>query len=200
MLTSTRIALAIMFAGVALYVGSMSWLATRKLVPLDIPISLSRGQVRTEQFGINLDSGYHIQLEVDGGHPVEYDLECVMWGCNGTPSVLQARWTLFHDGKSEASGGSEGTNGASGNLRTVGRVVGYFASSGGRYRLDVDVLSDTDFLNVRHPRLRIQADGNAYDRRQRFYTLLPFPSGLLVAIGGTLLLLSRGERNIRQIN
>ena len=94
-------------------------------------------------------------------------------------------------------GVSEDISGGFGDLGTVGRVVGSFKSSGGRYRLDVNVLSDTGFLNDRHPRLKVQADGDAYNRRDRLYVGLPFASALLTAIGGALFLVSRAEPNAR---
>jgi hypothetical protein len=187
----TRVALASIFVGAVLFGGAASWQATRMLIHLDKPVSLSRGHLDTAQFSVKLDSAYHIQLEVDGGFPIPDHLDCVLWGCNGMPSVLQASWSLSHAGKAELSGGGEGTNGGSGDLSTLGRVVGCFKSSGGLYQLDVDVLSDTGFLNARHPRLRVQADGKGYGRKTDLYAGLSSVAGLLMVIGAALFLVSR---------
>ena len=37
---------------------------SRKLVPLDVPVSLWNGQIRTVEFSINLDTGYYIEIEL----------------------------------------------------------------------------------------------------------------------------------------
>ena len=197
MRSSGRIGIAILLAGVALYAGCRYWLTTRKLIALDMPISLSRGQLSTEEFGINLDSGYYVEIEVEKT-PSLGNLECLMWGCYDTPAILKAQWTLSSAGQVELSGSSDRTNGASGNLGAVGRDVGYFRCSGGRQRLDVEVLSDTTILNAGNPRLKVEADGEGYDRVNRLYDELPLVPGMLVVIGGTLVLLSLTEENAEQ--
>jgi hypothetical protein len=53
------------------------------------------------------------------------------------------------------------------------------------------VLSDTAMLNAGNPRLKVEADGNGYNRISGHYDLLPFGPLMLVVIGGTLLLFSR---------
>jgi biopolymer transport protein ExbD len=197
MRSSGRIGIAILLAGVALYAGSRYWMATRKLIALDVPISLSRGHIRTEEFDINLDSGYYVEIEVEKT-PSLGNLDCLMWGCYETPAILRAQWTLSNAGQVELSGSSDATNGGSGNLGTVGRKVGYFRCSGGRYRLDLDVLSDTSVLNTGNPRLKVEADGEGYNYLGRLYDELPIVPGMLVVVGGTLLLLSRTEKNAEQ--
>jgi len=194
--TQARVGLAGILVGAVLFGCAAYWQATRKLMPLDIPASLSRGHLDTARFSVDRGSGYHIQLEIEGsGFPVPDDLECVLWGCNAMQSVLQATWYLSRGGKIEVSGGTEGTNGGSGDLSSVGRVIGCFKSSGSPYTLDVNILSDTAFLNARHPRLRVQADGEAYNRRTDLYVYLSSVAGLLVVIGGALFLVSRSQPN-----
>ncbi len=184
-----------MLAGGALYLGSMYWLETRKLIALDVPVSLSRGHIRTEEFSINLDSGYYIEIEVEET-PSLGNLECLMWGCYETPAILKARWALSRAGQVELSGSSDDVNGGSGNVGTVGRKVGYFRSSGGRYKLDVDVLSDTSFLNTGNPRLKVESDGEGHYLIHRLYVELPIVSWMLVLIGGTLFW--RSKQNVEQ--
>ena len=53
------------------------------------------------------------------------------------------------------------------------------------------MLSDTAMLNAGNPRLKVEADGNGYNRISGQYDLLPFGPLILVVIGGTVLLLSR---------
>lgn len=192
-LSLKRVALAFILGGVVLYAGSQYWLATRKLVPLDIPISLSRGHIRTPEFSINMDSGYDIAIEVTR-IPSAGSLECLMLGCYKTPAILKAEWTLSIGGQAESSGSSDGMNGDSSYMDSVGRVVGNFKSSGGRHRLNVDVLSDLSILNEGEPRLKIQADGDACRRLDDLRKDLPVVSGMLVSIGGIMLVLLRSKR------
>ena len=81
-------------------------------------------------------------------------------------------------------------------MGTVGRKVGYFRSSGGRYKLDVDVLSDTSFLNTGNPRLKVESDGEGHYLIHRLYVELPIVSWMLVLIGGTLFW--RSKQNVEQ--
>jgi len=182
--------------GVALWVGSLTWLATRKLVPLDIPVSLSRGHITTREFSVNLDSGYYIEIEVER-MPSLGDLECRMWhlwGCDEVPSALKARWTISRAGRKELSGSSDDINGASYRVGIVGRKVGHFASSGGRYKLDVELLSDTLALNEGHPRLRIEDDGDGYNLIGQRRVELSILSAILVFVGGSLRLVSSARQ------
>ena len=115
--------------------------------------------------------------------------ECLVGACYETLAGLRTQWTLSSAGHVELSGSSGGTNGAS------GRSLGLFRSSEGRYRLDVDVLSDTSVLNKGNPRLRVEADWEGYARLSRLYDELPIVPGMLVVIGGIWLLLSRTKRS-----
>ena len=78
----------------------------------------------------------------------------------------------------------------------MGRIIGFFKSSGRLYKLEVNILSDTAFLNARHPRLRVQADGETYNRRTILYVYLCSAAGLLVATGGALFLVSRPSAHL----
>ena len=161
------------------------------------PISLSRGHVRTEDFSINLDCGYFIEIEV-ARTPSLDNLECQMWGCYETPAILRTHWILSRAGQVELSGSSDDIDGVSGNLGVMGRKAGYFTSSGGRHRIDIDVLSDTSVLNKNNPRLKVEADGEGYNHLSRLREGLPIIPGMVVVIGVVLLLLSRSQRNAEQ--
>jgi len=193
MRSSRRIGIGLFLAGIALLVGCKCWLASRTLVALDVPVSLSRGHITTHEFDVNLDSGYFIEIEVEKS-PALNNLECQMWGCYETPAVLKVQWAISSAGRTELSGASDNTNGASGRWETVGRQVGYFRSSGGRFRLEVDVLADASNLNAGNPRLKVEADGGGYEHLDRLSSELPPVPGIFVIIGGTLLLLSLSAR------
>jgi hypothetical protein len=52
---------------------------------------------------------------------------------------------------------------SSSNSPIVGCFLGYFTSEPGRYELDVDVLSDSSWLNAADPRMRIETFWTGYD-------------------------------------
>jgi hypothetical protein len=197
LLSLKRAAIAFVLGGVALYAGSQYWLATRNLVPLDIPISLSRGHITTPEFSINLDAVYYIDIGVPRT-PSIGNLECLMWGCDKTPAILKVQWTLSSAGHVELSVSSDYMSGSTDSMGTVGRMVGGFRTDNGRHRLDIDVLSDLSMLNEGKPRLKVQAGGDAYRRLGALHNDLPILSGMLASIGVVLLWLSTRERKVAQ--
>jgi hypothetical protein len=196
-LSLKRVAIAFILAGVVLYAGSQYWLATRKLVPLDIPVSLSRGHIRTPEFSINLDAVCVIAIEVEG--PSGDSLQCLMWGCDEATSILMAQWALSSDGQVEVTGKRDGGDGGpSGKWNPVGRYLGAFRSDGGRHRLDVEVLSDAGTVNAGNPRLRVEACPYARGEIGAMYRDQPIVFGMLVIIGGIMLALARSKQNAEQ--
>lgn len=185
-LSLKRVAIAFIVGGVALCAGSQYWLATRNLVPLDIPISLSRGHIRSPEFNINLDSRYHLEIEVEWQASMG-DIDCLLWGCYERSGILKMQWTLSGAGQVESSGSGDDM-----------RRGDSFSLSGGRHRLDLDVLSDASILNSAHPRLKVQADGDAYRRLGDLYDELPVVSAMLISIGVVLLWLAARERKVEQ--
>jgi hypothetical protein len=189
MASSKRFGISIFLIGVVLAAGCWSWLITRKLIPLDVPISLAPGHFHSPDFKLNLNSGYFIEIEVTKA-PFLKQLDCWMWGCYGTPTIIKAHWALSHSGHLELTGASDDTNGASGNLGVVGRKIGYFRGSDGVYDLEIDTLSDASILNAGNPRLKVEADGEGYKRLERLYIELLIIPALLIIVGGTLILRS----------
>ena len=87
---STRIGLALILIGIVWFGGWAYWTATRIWVPVDLPISLSRGHIRTPAFEINKESAYQIEIEVKR----EFDIESVPCPigdheCEGKPCHAQ---------------------------------------------------------------------------------------------------------------
>ena len=55
--------LGLFLAGVGLIAGLHLWHATRTFVPLDIPVSLSRGRIQTGEFVVNYEAFYRVTIE-----------------------------------------------------------------------------------------------------------------------------------------
>src|SRR6266571_4926391 len=99
---AARIGVALILTGVALHVGWARWAATRTWVPLDIPIPLSRGHIKTGEFKINLESTYWMEVEVE--RKFDFDgVPCLLgFGfdeCKNIPGVLKALWSLSNEGR-----------------------------------------------------------------------------------------------------
>ena len=76
------------------------WLKTRTMVPVNIPISMGVGHVRTREFELNLNAPYAIDIEVQKAIPFD-TLNCLLGmakaessteleKCRNLPSVLKA--------------------------------------------------------------------------------------------------------------
>jgi len=62
-------AVALIILPVALLAGYGHWLATRNFTPLDIPVSLSHGHIRTTDFCVNITGEYFVDFIVDRSFP-----------------------------------------------------------------------------------------------------------------------------------
>jgi hypothetical protein len=57
--------LGLLLAGLGSIAGVHLWHATRTFVPLDIPVSLSRGHFQTGEFLINVEALYSVTIEFE---------------------------------------------------------------------------------------------------------------------------------------
>ena len=154
--------------------GIRHWFATRTFDPVDIPISLRRGHIRTGAFRINLKRWYFVRFHQ--GYLPAYDPNC-------PDSHLNARWTLYRNGQVVAD---------------IDEQTTYYYEDGfngepGIYDLDAEILSDASCHDPGHPRLIIYTDDSSYqDYKILFTWLVP----LSIAIGIALLLVPHaGEIN-----
>jgi biopolymer transport protein ExbD len=161
---SARIGLLFLLAAVCLYGGRRWWMATRTWVPLDMPVSLAPGHIRSPEFEINLEGSFWVYIEVQ--RRFDFDGVPCMMGidrCPGTPAVLRAKWTLSASGRVIARGDTDTYGETSGGLVTMSRGLGVLGlGEGEHYRLDVDVLEDGSRLNAGHPRLKIEQTGYSW--------------------------------------
>jgi hypothetical protein len=168
LLRTTAIAIILCAAGIFMYTGFQHWLDTRTFEPLNIPVSLSRGHIKTGNFYINLRDLYYINVDVDYQFPE--DAKCEFGGPN---SILKTHFILYRDG--QLLGQSDG--------RYYSSIGNFYADNKGNYDLDIQVLSDASCLNLRHPRLRIQTPADYSDLRFGVVSL----AGILLASGISLL-------------
>src|SRR5689334_284238 len=190
MLLRTRIGLALILIPAAIYGGWEWWMATRTWVPLDMPVSLAQGHIRSPEFKINLDAGFWIFVEVETkvddegvscltGYTSDYCLK------NGVRE-LRASWTLSDRGRVVARGSTESYQGSLGGMVTKARYLGNFSvPAGDHFVLDVEFPEDDSHFNGGRPRLTIAQ--SYYWRFEEERTLLLLFATLVGAIGATLL-------------
>jgi hypothetical protein len=104
--------------GVAVFGIWTWWLSTRTNHPVDVPISMAPGHVRTSEFKINLKALYTIDIEVEQKIAFE-TLNCLLGTampsptssalgeCPDSPSVVKASWVLTSKGQVVARGSSD---------------------------------------------------------------------------------------------
>ena len=150
---------AVIFAALILPEAYWVWLESRTFGALDMPVTLSKGEIRTPDFPINLKGWYHVVLWVDDGFS----------GCQAGLShlALESRSTVYsHSDVIESSEGRD-------------RYFGHFyAAKNGRYSVVVEILNDPTCLNAGHPHIGVWSESSSY---VQLYNKL-CSTGILVAI------------------
>lgn len=165
-------------------------MATRTWVPLDMPVSLAQGHIRSPEFKINLDAGFWIFVEVETkvddegvscltGYTSDYCLK------NGIRE-LRASWTLSDTGRVVARGSTDTCPGSRGGMVTKACYLANFSvPAGDHYVLDVEFSEDNSHFNGGHPRLTIAQ--SYYWRFEKERTPLFFFATFVGALGTALL-------------
>lgn len=122
------------------------WTRTRIVYPVDMPVSLARGHIRTRPFRLNLRARYWISID-PGTWWLLQDRGCY-------PDAfrrLETGWILYRDGKVVDR-----------QDKASPYFTGFDAGSG-VYEMDLEVLNDAGCLDPGRPRLFISADTDWYD-------------------------------------
>ena len=198
-----RLGIALITAGIALTAGRIAWSQSRTYVPVDMPVSLSVGHVRTSDFKLNLRKLYLIEIEARKALPFDA-LNCMLGikgvisdKCENVPSVLEASWSLSNAGAVVVSGSSTNNRGGDWTNHTIARQLGSFVAEPGRlYRLDVDVSTDGSSLNQTNPHLKIAVHPQYYEESALWDIPFFLASVVLVVLGATILWKGRRRRPI----
>jgi biopolymer transport protein ExbD len=126
--------------GCATFFAARHWYNTRIFVPIDMPVSLAAGHIRTGPFRLNLSTDYWITVDVG-------DWWRTGWSCTATYPNLRTRWVLYQNGSVVDQQDDP----------RHGDWTGFFEGKPGVYQADIEVLSDFKCLDPGHPRLRITA-------------------------------------------
>jgi hypothetical protein len=164
------------WAGIALIVIAVTVIGTWMVLPLqaptnkpiDMPITMSVGHVRTPEFKVNISRLYTIEIVAKKTIPFE-TLTCLLGmplesGKCDRPSVIEAAWTLTSGGRTVEQGASDGDTGGGWSDNDIAREIGSFRSENGRtYLVDVDFLTDASALSATDPHLKVEVSTDYYE-------------------------------------
>ncbi len=184
-----QIGVALILIAAAIYGGWEWWMATRTWVPLDMPVSLAQGHIRSPEFKTNLDAGFWIFVDVETKVDDE-GVSCLTgytsdYCRNKGVRELRASWTLSDRGRVVARGSTDSDQGSRGGMLSKARGLGNFSVPAGDHLvLEVDFPQDNSHFNGGHPRLTIAQ--SYYWRFEGERTPLFLFATLVGAIGAAL--------------
>ena len=194
----TKVGLGFTLAGVILFAGWAGYLVTRSYEPVNMPVTMPVGHVRTKEFRVNIKAPYEIQIEVKKNIPFD-TLNCLLGmntpsgkDCTVTPAVVNAQWTLMSDGEIVQHGSSLDSKGGAWTNDTIDRQIGEFdGKPGHKYQLDVDFLTDAKQLAAGDPHLTVAVTSDFTEGAMFLSGLIIDPiAGALFLIGVVCLLIS----------
>lgn len=169
------IGLVLAILGMATFATVKRWIDTRTFVPVDAPVSLAAGHIRTGPFKINLKDEYQVRIET--GWESYFDPNCLAY-----MHLPKADWFLYKDGQLvKKRVGSEPSD-----------YLGSFDGENGTYELDLDIQSDSGCLDPGHPRLLVYTNKANYDD---YANPILWAAGLSITLGASLVLLGAIARS-----
>lgn len=164
----TKFGLVLLASGLAISAAWTLWTKTRKLVPLDVPVSLAAGENLTNEFQLNFDGLYLIEIEAEKTIPLD-TLHCLIGvqaganDCREIPAALGATWVLSSKGQVIQTGSSLEPHTIPILSTGVARAIGEFQGKGGHeYKLQVTSTADGKSLAPAHPHLKVTVASIAY--------------------------------------
>lgn len=191
----SKVGLALLVLGLAVYGGWSWWLRTRNLVPVNLAIASSDKPNITTQFQPNFDGLYFLEIEAQKSIPLDA-LHCLMGveadatRCKDLPPEIDARWSVASLGHEVTHGSSRELHSLPPETNTVTRVIGEFPGTAGReYELNVTFAKDLSALAPAHPRLKVAVADIAYTDL-RSAGVLAFSIAFICGLFGVILLVA----------
>jgi hypothetical protein len=151
-----KFGIGLMAVGVALWVAWSGWTRTRKIHPLDVPVMVGNGREVTENFKLNYDGLYLIEVAAERAA-----------AANAQMGTLGAEWSLWSCGQEVKRGSTAEAHSAPANSRGVARVIGEFTGRAGQsYQLQVKFTSDAQGLQTANATLQVLVSGLARENLQ----------------------------------
>jgi hypothetical protein len=188
----TKSGLALLGLGIAILGAWNAWTKSRRLVPVDMPLSLAAAQPILSDFKLNFDGLYLVEIEAQKTIPLDA-LHCWMGveadpaRCKDAPPAIAATWILFRDGQEYRRGTSAEPHSATAQTDGVARVIGEFQGKAGEaYQLQVMLTADASALAVA-PRLKVAVASIAHTDLQSA-GVLAFSMAFICLLFGLILL------------
>jgi hypothetical protein len=194
----TKSGLALVALGIAILGSWNAWTKSRRLVPLDMPISLTPDHPITSNFNLNFDGLYLIAIEARETIPLDtlhclMDVEADPARCKDVLPAIAATWILSRNGQPYRAGSSAEPHSAEPHSVSVQadgvvRVIGEFQGKAGEaYQLQLTLTSDASALAIAHPRLKVAVSSIAYTDLQSDDVLV-FSMSFICVLFGLILL------------
>ena len=156
---NVRIGLALILFGILWLTGWKLWQVSHIWVPLEIPISLSQGHVRTPAFTVNTPGSYLVRIFVPWTPEFDKGPCFIQSRCPDT-TAFPVSWSLSDGRRIVARNDGDGGNGYEWGIDSSVRELGTFTVEKGEYFLDVGISQDGSRLNAGSPRLVVVKNGN----------------------------------------
>jgi hypothetical protein len=204
----TKVGLTLVLVGALIQAIGLLWVSTRHWTPVDIPITLSPGEIISKEFKINSSALYFIQVVAQKNLPFD-TLNCLLgtYGIWGTSfaghtceesSVIDATWTLSSRGHVIANDTSNTFIPDGWTNLYISKGLGSFQGEYGRsYKLEVHFLKDGRRLAGCNPHLTVWVSGEWMKGIQLMRAASILLTAVLWLIGIPLLLISV-VRRLRQ--
>ncbi len=170
-------------------------LATRyRWMPVNVPIDLSPGVMRTPTFQVDLATRYAIELAAERNQPLR-QLNCLLGleagakdKCEGVTSPIEISWQATENGIVMASGKSSQSGGGSWGPK-VGRTIGGFNATPNKdYVIEIRSLKDASILSPAKPHIVVWADAQVFTNHFARASALGIAALAFAAVGGLWLL------------
>ncbi|HEY4816763.1 MAG TPA: biopolymer transporter ExbD [Candidatus Acidoferrum sp.] len=175
--TLATIGLIVLVTAIFVSWGTNHWIQTRTFNPVDMPVSLEHGPIRTREFGINLRETYWMSIQIDDSADDHYDD-----GRCSSKNLGGNHWRVFR-----IHSGSERELWARRDDSNDFYWLNAFDGVPGRYEVEWDVPVGAGCLKARHPRFSVSTSSRAY---LEFDSLIEYPCLFLGGTGVMLLLRS----------
>jgi len=176
--TLATIGLIVLATAIFVSWGANRWVRTRTFDPVDMPVTLEAGQIRSGKFEINLRETYWISIQIDDRLD-DYNSND---GRCSYKNLGTTHWRVFriHQGA-----GAERQLWAHSDDSSAGYWANQFEGIPGRYEVEWDVPASAACLSARHPRLHVSTFSDKY---LRFAALAEYPCLFLGGTGAILVL------------
>jgi hypothetical protein len=189
----TKSGIALVILGFAIFAAWTWWKRTRNFIPVNTPISFAANQTTTNNFTLNFDALYQIEIEAEKSLP-QAILRCRMAieenpaTCKDAPSALAVTWKLSSSGQKIKSGNSDDQPKISTEADKLARIIGEFQGRAGQeYTIQLTSNADGTSLASANPRLKIAVATLAFTDLQSAGVLV-FSMAFICVLFGMILL------------